>query len=130
MPTTMLETTICILQAYFHADVIHTNSVAVVKIPIDKDTTIASCSEEHVLLTWNPISSVVRIYMCMHWFWNPISSVVRIYVYMHGFWNPISSVVCIYVYMHGFLKIYLNMQTKMHGFPTQNVCFRPDLGAA
>ena len=61
---------------------------------------------------------------------NPISLVVRIYVYMHGFWNPISSVVCIYLYMHGFLKIYPNMHTKMHGFPTQNVCFRPDLGAA
>ena len=96
----MLEITICIPQAYFHADVTQTNSVAVVKIPIDKDTTIASCSEEHVLLTWNPISSVVRIYVCMHWFWNPISSVVRIYVYMHGFGNPISSLVRLYVYMH------------------------------
>ena len=58
----MLETTICIPQAYFYADVTQTNSVAVVKIPIDKDTTIASCSEEHLLLTWNPISSVVRFY--------------------------------------------------------------------
>ena len=62
MPTTMLEITICIPQAYFHADVTQTNSVTVVKIPIDKDTTIASCSEEHLLLTWNPISSVVRFY--------------------------------------------------------------------
>ena len=100
MPTTMLETTICIPQAYFHADVTQTNSVAVVKIPIDKDTTIASCSEEHLLLTWNPISSVVRIYVYMHWFRNPISSLVRLYMYMHRSWNPISSVVRIFVYMH------------------------------
>ena len=96
----MLETTICIPQAYFYADVTQTNSVAVVKIPIDKDTTIASCSEEHVLLTWGPIISAVRIYVYMHWFWNPITSVVRTYVYMHGFGNPISSLVRLYVYMH------------------------------
>ena len=117
MPTTMLETTICIPQAHFYADVTETNSVAVVKIPIDKDTTIASCSEEHVLLTWNPISSVVRIYVYICWFGNPINSIVRIYMYMHRFWNPISSVVRKYMYMHGFwnplssvVRIYVYMR--------------------